>query len=504
MQTVAWTSVRRRHTTPPALWLLAAALAAGGAMPARGDALSHAIEAALSDKRLKGARVGVQVRALGSGRVLYGRNAADKFILASNQKLLVAATALEELGVDYEFRTALTAGDAQDAADGTLDGGLALRGGGDPTLGSPLAGEAPMEQFNVWADALAAKGIRRVKGDLIVDDSMLDRLHVHPDWPTSQLSRRYYAPVSATTLNDNCVAVTIAPGAEVGAPALVTMTPAVPFLKVVNTCRTRAKKARVKQNAIQLARAPDGLIIKVGGWTRLGSGAYTGKVAAPHPALFTGAALAQALKAKGIALDGTVRLAAPADLAGRAQRCILAERRTPIAKVLRIMLKHSHNLYAEHVIKTVGAGSGGRGSWKSGLARTAAMLRKLHYGPKDFDLADGSGLSRGNRASADLVCNVLVAMDKSPNGKVLPGMLSVAGVDGTLRRRMRTAPCKGRVWAKTGYLRGVGALSGYARAEGGARVAFSLLINDFKPSTHNWAMKEIEDKVVKAIVQHAQ
>ena len=469
--------------------------------PARaaGDALARGIDAALADKRLRGATVGVCVQALGTGRVLYSRNAAAMLIPASNQKILTAATALRELGADYRFETALMAVDAQDARDGTLDRGLILRGGGDPTLGSALAGEEPLEQFEAWADALLAMGVRRVGGGLVVDDTLLDRRHIHPDWPEGQLWRKYCAPVSAASLGENCVTVTVKPGARAGDPAVVTLFPAVPFLKASNRCKTRQKS-----HTIWFAREADSLIITVGGSVRLGSSGYAGRVAVPHPALFTGAALAQVLEAKGIALEGAVRLAGAADLARREGWHALAVRHTPLDRVLPLMLAWSQNMYAEHVIKAVGARGGTPGSWQTGLARTAAMLAEQGFTAGSFELADGSGLSRRNRASAGLLCAVLVAQDRSESGKKLADMMGVAGVNGTLRKRLARAPYKGNVRAKTGYIRGVGALSGYANAKSGARVAFSILINDSSPPMPNWAMKEIEDRIVRAIVDHAE
>lgn len=465
------------------------------------DGLTQKIDSALADPRLRGAKVAVEVRALGTGRVLYSKNASEKLILASNEKLLVAATALGELGPRYEFTTQLMSVSPDALRGHALSGGLVLRGGADPTLGSPSAGEEPLQQFGEWADKLLAMGVERIEGDLIVDDSFLDPVRIHPDWPDSQLWRSYYAPVSALSLNDNCVSVEVKPGAAAGSPAVLTMSPEVPFLKFANRCKTSAKK-----HSIWFSRESGGLIITVGGYVKLGTQGYTGSVTVPHPALFSGAVLAGVLDEKGIRLEGTVRLAGGEDLAGRRDWRVLAERRTPIARVLSVMLKDSQNMYAEHVIKAVGAhASGGEGgSWEAGLARTAAMLRAYHFRPDSFSLADGSGLSRDNRASAQALCEVLVEMDRSEAGRELRGMLSVAGVDGTLRRRLRTAPYKGNVEGKTGYLRGVGALSGYARTRSGVRVAFSILINDFKPAGNNSAMKQIEDSLARAIVDAAQ
>ena len=461
------------------------------------DRLATEIDAVLADEGLGGAEVGVSVVAPASGRVLYARNNMARLIVASNQKIVTAAVALRELGPGYEFETSLFASTPLSVSEGVFDGDLILRGGADPTLGSPSAGEEPLEEFERWAELLRSDGVQRVSGDMVVDDTFLDRRHVHPDWPRVQLYHPYCAPVSALSLNDNCVTVSVKPGANVGDPAVVALTPAPRFLKVANRCTTSSK-----QQTIWFTRAPDSLIIEVGGQVKHKSGGYSGQVTVPEPALFAGDVFAGVLKRSGIEVAGKVRLAAGADLERRSQWQRLASRRTPLVGVLEIMLKQSNNVYAEHVIKTVGAVKGGRGSWGAGLARAEAMLKELHFNADEFELADGSGMSRNNRLPSSLICAVLVAMDRSESGDTFRVLLPSSGTDGSLARRLSDPDYRDRVHAKTGYLRGVGALSGYAETRSGIRVAFSILINNFKGEGGNRTMKDIENRIAKAIVDN--
>jgi len=482
--------------------LLALVTAYAGAVPiARSgvDALATQIDAALADKRLAGASVGLHVVALGSGRVLYSRNATTRLLAASNQKIITAATALRELGPAYEFKTTLFAAGAMDTQNGTLRGDLILVGGGDPSLGSPLVGEGPYDQFDQWARSLAGRGIRRVTGDVVAHDGFLDRVHVHPSWPRVQLWRPYCAPVSALSLSDNCITVNVKPAKQVGRLAVVGLDPAFSLLKTVNRCKTSSKR-----HAIWLERKDGSFTIRVGGHIRKTSRGYPGRVTVPEPALYTAHVLAEALRRGGIQVDGEVRLVSDADLAGRAQWQPLASRRVGLTRVLEVMLKKSQNTYAEHVIKTVGAERRQDGSWEGGLECAAGFLRGLRFDPEQFTLADGSGLSRGNCLSPAVICGVLEAMDRSELGETFRDLLPVSGMDGSLKRRLSSSPYKGKVRAKTGYLYRVGALSGYAETRTGTRVAFSIMINDFKDTGGNWAMKQIEDAVVRAIVDHAE
>ena len=459
------------------------------------DALKAEIDAALQDRRLNGAAIGVHVVTAGSGRVLYSHNGVSKLIPASNQKLITAAAALDKLGDKYEFKTYLYVSGAFEPKKGAIEGDLILSGGGDPTLGSRLAPEKPLEQFDSWVELLKMAGIKRITGTLVVDELFFDRERVHPDWPAEQLDKTYCAPISALSFMDNCVTITVMPGEKAGEATRVSTLPNFPFFQVLNRSQTASKS-----EGVWFSRKPESLEVEVRGNVKPGGGGESGDVTVPRPELFAGAALADALRRGGIEVNGTVRLATEADLAGKGRWLKLISRRTPVSRVLRVMLKESDNLYAEHVIKTLGAEKAGNGSWQAGLGVAGQMLQRLGFRQEEFDLADGSGMSRGNRISPALLCAVLTKMARSPYATQFRESLPVSGVDGTLAKRLNDPACKNKVFAKTGYLYGVGALSGYADTKSGLRVAFSILINDFKDKGGNASMKDIQDRIVRAIV----
>jgi len=492
----------KARTTRLAALLIAAhalCLVSAAAPAAAADRLRQEIRAALADPRLAGARVGVHVCALGTGRVLFSHNAMRDFIPASNQKILVAATALRELGRDYQFRTILWAKGRVNTADGVLEGDLVIQGGGDPTLGSPSAGEEPLSQFQSWTTYLKQHGIRRITGDLVVDDSFFDRRFVHPDWPAQQQWRDYCAPVGALCFQDNCVTVIVRPGAAVGDSAIVRLAPEVGVLDVVNRCKTDGSR-----HSVWLDRAWGSRSVIVGGHVRLNATGASGRITVPDPGLFAGDAFRLALREGGVRLEGKVRLAAEQDLRTCGEWRRLTDRLTPLADVLSIMLKRSQNMYAEQVVKTVGAEAASEGTWKAGLRRIAAMLSDLGFEAGPLGLADGSGLSRNNRLAPALICAVLAEGGRSNHQGSLHSLLAIGGEEGTLKRRISDPQYKSRVRAKSGYLAGVGALSGYADTTSGLRVAFSVLINDFKHPSSNAGMKEIEDRIARAIADYAE
>lgn len=477
------------------------------------DAVSASAQTSLADKinsilaggDLRKADVGIHVVASGSGRVIYRRNAMHRFIAASNEKLVTAATALDALGDDYEFETAVYARGA--IADGVLRGDLILRGGGDPTLGGRYDDEDALEIFKRWARVLRAKGLRRVAGDVVADDTFFDRQYRHPRWPKDQAWKWYCTSTSALSINDNCVQVTVKPGAAAGAGALLELSPSTTPVKLLNLCKTSGKR-----HAIWFDREAGSNVIKVGGYVRLGSAGYSHKVTVPDPPLYAATVLRQALEEDGISIKGQVRLVQKrdADLYEGAQR--LCVRKAALLPVLRTMVKRSHNHYAEQIIKTVGAEtsgvraerSRGAGSWEAGLGRAARLLRSLGFRDAEFRLDDGSGLSRQNMLPPALLTTLLTRMRRSPYDPTFASLLAVAGEDGTLARRLTEEPYRGNVRAKTGYLSRVGALSGYATTRSGIEVAFSILINDPHNPPGTYSMRQKLDTVCRAIVDYAE
>ncbi len=455
--------------------------------------LRAGLESVLSDVRLEGARIALHVEHIEDGEVLYSKKSDLPFIPASNQKIVTAVAALDLLGPDYEFLTTLWM--SGEITEGVLDGDLWLVGGGDPTLGSPAAGESPTAQFDRWARLLEGYGIRRIGGDVVIDQSFFDSEHVHPDWPDNQLMRHYSAPVSALIFQDNCVRLTVRPGAAPGRSALVEFSPPLGSISVENTCRTDPGS-----NAIWVDRTRDGAGIRVGGRAMYATGGWSGLVATPTPATFPAESFAQVLRSHNIEIKGDVREDNIKFHPGKEDMVLLARRRAPLNKVLNVMLVESQNLYAETVIKTIGARTDGRGSWESGKKEVSGAMAALGLDAGHLAVSDGSGYSRNNRITARAICKLLSRMYKMEVSPAFKTLLPVAGVEGTLVGRLTERGQAGRVHAKSGHIARVGALSGYARAKSGRLIVFSIMINDFVRGS-NWDMRQIQDSIVGVILE---
>ncbi len=460
------------------------------------ESLSERVEAVVSKGKVARARVGVFVAATGSGRVIYARNAAESYILASNQKLITAAVTLKALGPSYRFTTTIYG--TGTIEEGRLQGDLLVRGGGDPTLGGRYDDESAESILNGWAQALRKRGISRITGDVIADDGFFNAERRRPSWSDYPAWNWYYAPSAALSLNDSCVDVTVQP-TTAGRPAAVSAAPKGAPVEFVNACKTHSRR-----QSVWFDRAEGSNVIKVGGLIRAGSDGYTHAVGIPDPPLLTVSALRAALEEAGVRVEGRVRVMDRDEYVYLTEEDVLLTRRTEIMPVLRQMVKRSHNHYAEQVIRTVGAEVSGVGSWQAGLTRAGGMLVAMGMDADEFALDDGSGLSRGNRMSPALLASMLVILDGSDVGPEFESLLAVSGKDGTLRGRLTQAPYGGNVRAKSGYLDGVGALSGYAVCRSGVRVAFSILVNDSENPAGSFSMRKLTDSICKAIVDCAE
>jgi D-alanyl-D-alanine carboxypeptidase/D-alanyl-D-alanine-endopeptidase (penicillin-binding protein 4) len=335
--------------------------------------------------------------------------------------------------------------------------------------------------------------VSEVTGDLLVDDSWFDRALLHPDWPQEQYLGWYMAEIGALSLNDNCLDVTVTGGRHAGEAPAVSWLPRCGLVTVEN----RARSLAVPRPELDFARGPQDNTIVVKG--KIGFGErFTGNVTVHDPGLFFGSALLEVLAGAGIAVRGTVARDPEAGRRDLAKGWTpVAEHRTTLQDAIRVMLKRSQNFYAEMVLKTLGREKGGAGSFEAGARVVTEWLRKS--GPAaGAVIVDGSGLSKRNRLSAATLTGVLRrALDGGFLKELVDG-LPASGEDGTLEKRLRSDSYRGRVRAKTGWVGGASALSGYVVRGEGDVLVFSMLMNGF--SGGNSAAKAVQDRVLVALL----
>lgn len=427
---------------------------------------------------------------LSSGEVLLDHQSDTPLVPASNQKLFVMAAAVDLLGPEFTFRTML----AVRGRD------VIVIGDGDPGFGDPRLAEAnghPISRiFERWADALKCAGRRRLEGDLILDESLFDAQTVHPSWDPRELDHWYAAPVGALNLNDNCLEFIVWPSGPIGAPPNWRVVPELEGLALVNRARGGGKGTPA------IGRVADlDTYVLTGSCPRRST---LQSVAVHDPGMLFGNSLRTVLARCGVRIDGAlrrerVRLAngeLPSDVT------ILADHTTPLTDVLSRIGKDSQNLFAECLAKRLGYEHLRRsqhpdpvGSWPAAADAMRDFLQRRSIDATGLVLADASGLSRDNRATAKQFVGILYVMQDHPHKDLFFDALAIAGRDGSLRKRMRDV--EGEVIGKTGTLRGIKSLSGCVTNPDGRSYALCTIFNGFKGSSAPY--KSLQDDLCRML-----
>ena len=465
--------------------------------PATIATLRETITSLLDQQRFASARWGVLIVSANSGQVVFERDADKSFTPASNMKLYTTAAALDGLGPDFKVETSVYS-TRPPGKDGILRGDLILYGRGDPNLSSRFeAGRDPFEfessqrvpAIEVLADDIKRQGVQRIFGDVVGDDSYFasDSLGAAWEWDDAQ----FYdgAEISALTVNDNAVTFTVNPAARAGQPPTITVSPETAFVKIINHATTiPTGTTRVGVN-----RPLNSNAVEFFGSIARSTEKFEVNIAVHDPASFAATLLREALLRRGIRITGKVRhigyierMNDPFDpqrlsLLGSFQSRSLSE-------MLKIVNKPSQNLHTELFLRQLGVKKETPSRDDYGRPRTAdalgnkarrAFLEKAGVALDGLSLRDGSGLSRQDLVTPRATVKLLAFMSKHPYKDVFRDSLPVAGVDGTLVRRMKETRAAGNARAKTGTLTYVNALSGYVTTKSGEVLIFSMFGNNY-------------------------
>lgn len=460
-----------------------------------------------SSPALAHAFVGMRVVRLSDGRVLYARNAGRLFVPASNMKLFTSALALAKLGADDRLTTKIGA-DVPIEANGTLSGDLELIGGGDPSLSGreyPYRNRAPAGEVYSFraieelADQLAARGLQRVQGNIVGDDTRYVWEPQPGPWSSDSASREYGAPVSALVLDDNTFLLTLHPAVRPGGLARITLAP--PFENFAIDNRVTTIEHGIRK--IRFYRSASGRELHLWGVIPKAGTGYVQELAIGDPALYAAEVLRDALLRRGISVRGDAvarhRFPDEADEPSRPPAVLLAEHSSPpLIELLQVVDKVSQNLHAEILLREVAASSGQVGSREAGLDAMDEYLANIGISRDEYQFTDGSGLSRSTLVSPTAITELLARMYDSPQRDVWLNLLPIGGEDGTLRSRFAGHPEARAIHAKTGTLDHVKAISGYADTPANGRVAFSLLVNHFEEPSPG-VTKEIDALVLSLL-----
>ena len=453
--------------------------------------LKARLDEILGGPALARAKVSVVVVDPESGKSIYAKNEKSGLNAASNVKIVTEAAGLALLGPEFRWKTSVLGTVSPEGGKavtaGELRGDLYVKTSGDPSLST--------QDLSGLAASLAATGLRKVRGGLVIDASAFDSATLAPAFEQKNDSAAFRAPSSAASLNGNVITVTITPAASAGAPARVMLEPASAAVILSGTVTTAAKGPAAPE--VETSDAGNGQTrVTVAGRVLLGSEARVLQRRVATPETYFAQTFKQVLAKRGITIDKPVREgSAPKD----GLRVLATHESPTLAVVVHELGKRSSNFAAEQLLRTLGAETLGRpGTWQKGLESVARYLEGAGLPRGSYVMKNGSGLYDSNRFSAEQMALVLrAAMRDFRIASEFLASLAVGGADGTLAHRMAGSASERYVRAKTGTLANVSCLSGIVGAPGSKPLVFSILINDVASPI---AARTAQDRITAALV----
>ncbi len=437
--------------------------------------LGGAIAPVVTNPQFRRAHWGILVQTEQS-QTLYAQNAEEFFTPASNAKLLTTAAALTRLGPQFQIRTSVYQVRQSNANI------LRVVGRGDPSL-TDL-------QLQDLAQQIRDRGITQVDR-LILDDQYFRGDAINLTWEWEDIQTGYGAVANSLIVNQNAIGLTLVPQ-RIGEPLQVVWEePSMgQHWQINNRSHTVAPD---QPEFLQVGRTANPLILQVEGQLRVGSAAEPIAISVPQPAAYFADRFRQALNAAGIQVKQT-QIVDASDAHGSGVHAsdtqsvqlaqaieIAAIESVPLTELLVETNQESNNLYAEAILRSLGANqvSQSSSSLEAGLDSVKAALTQIGVNAEGYRLSDGSGLSRRNLVSPTALVETLQAMRRSPYASAYRDSLAVAGVSGTLRNRFLGSSVQGQLQGKTGFLSGAAALSGYLQPPNYSPVMFSIMVNGF-------------------------
>ena len=418
--------------------------------PAQRIAAHRAIESAL-ESATQGAQAVSAIVLDHDGNRLYSESPQTAVMPASTLKLVIANAALAKRGRAYTYRTVFAA--THDIQDGVLHGNLYLAGSGDPSLRS--------SDLMRGIRALERAGLRRIDGNLIVDGTAIGGEEINPLWNAEDVNEDFNAATSGISLDEDTVEFHVN-GTVPGAAANVSINPHSSMVRYDGAVTTSA----------------DGDDVVIGG-TMLPNEFHLSGVIPPNiretfylpvhgiPQYVAGVTL-RMLRDAGISVTGAQTGSTPLD-----SQVLWSRHSPPLTVLVRHMLVHSDNHYAEQLMRTLDESNT---TDAGGLAAEMRYLRDSNVPLEGIRLADGSGLARANRISAATLSAILQRAERAEGGNALYPLLARGGYDGTLRH-YEFGASRGRVRAKSGHLADVASLAGYLDTAHHGRLVFAFLVD---------------------------
>jgi serine-type D-Ala-D-Ala carboxypeptidase/endopeptidase (penicillin-binding protein 4) len=440
------------------------------------EAIQTKIAQFLKRPGARNAQWGIEIFDPATNQVLVAVNADKTFKPASVLKVLTTAAAMEKLGANFRYHTTVYT-DGEIGPDGTLRGNLILVGHGDPNLTDPYGEIQETPALEDLAEKLQALNIKKVVGDVIGDDSYFEDIPYGKGWTAKDLKTTYGAAINALSINNNVFWVHVRPGKYNGLVS-VGVEPHTSYFKIRNVGITGSARSN---RTVYARLIPGTRTIAVSGVLPAGQ-TYSQYILLEKPAEVAATMLKDEMQRQGISVTGHISATHRGDISPEDRRRwkpVVDHESVPLVRSLEIINKHSQNLHAEMLLRTLGAEFKGIGTDESGLEVIQQFL--VDAGVVDNDkvrLNDGCGLSRDNLVTPRFQTSLLQFLAGRPYFDLFLNTLAVSGTDGTLRNRLSSRQVRGTIHAKTGTLNGVANLSGYMTTRSGHNLIFSIFTNN--------------------------
>jgi D-alanyl-D-alanine carboxypeptidase/D-alanyl-D-alanine-endopeptidase (penicillin-binding protein 4) len=415
-----------------------------------------------------------------TGKILEGYNFEKLVRPASNLKLLTSAAILDELGPDYQFRTKMYGIGKQ--VEDIWRGDIIIRGVGDPSISGEFYREDRFHVFDKFFSALYDRGIRKIDGNLIGNDSFFDQQPYPKGWSWEDLSFYYGVEINALSFNNNAVDLTVYARGNVGEKPKIEW---FPFdTDYVNFINDQVITPADSEYDEFYRRKPGTNTIVLG--SKLPRG-YIEKesLSIDDAPLFFLDTFKKYLEDGNIELSGGIIVDSKGqDWNEERYQQLATHVSVPLDSMFAQLNKESSNFYAEMLLKTAAAEHfDAAGSTELGISLVRDFAKSMKMDTTNLEMEDASGMAAGTLLKTEDLNLLLAEMRKHVHFDVYKKSLPVAGQDGSLENRFTNSPLKGKLFGKTGYVSGVRSLSGYMKAVSGKPLIFSIVTNNYTEKT---------------------
>lgn len=421
----------------------------------------------------------ILVQEVGNPTPLLAVNTDQPMNPASTIKTLTTLAGLELLGPDYRWQTEIHA--LGPVSDGTLHGDLLIRGGADPFLVE--------EHVRSMLKVLRRRGVQRITGDLVLDNSLFDASVRAGNPVDNQSGRAYNVLPEALLFNFQVVNFHFYPHSN-GRDVIIHSDPALPNLTINNRLQLSDSTCTGFQRGISFSEDKTTNTVTFSGRHPASCGEYSMTRAVLDAAQYNYGLFQSLWRELGGEFDGQLRepsLSANTDSIltdGETATPIVVWQSPPLADIIKSINKYSNNMMTRQLLLTLGLQhSSEPANIDSGIAAVRAYLARVGIDDEELEMANGSGLSRDTRLTAGLLGDVLQRGFQIPTMPEFVASLPLAGLDGTMQDRLTNGDGAGSSHIKTGSLNGVAGIAGYVHAQSGKHYIVVALVNHAQAHT---------------------